>query len=137
MATVSLDPYIFFNGNAREAMEFYKGVFGGELAVTLFDEMPSPDMPENLKGKVMHAMLNGGDVKLMASDSGEASERAAKIELSLSGDDEEKLTNYFNKLSEGGKVKSPLKKEAWGDTFGQFTDKYNIDWMINISTPKA
>jgi PhnB protein len=133
MATVNLDPYIFFNGNAREAMNFYKDVFGGELTVTTFDEMPSPDMPEELKGKLMHAMLKG-DVTIMASDSREASEQAAKIELSLSGDDEQKLTSYFEKLSDGGKVKSPLKKEAWGDTFGQLIDKYGIEWMVNIST---
>jgi PhnB protein len=93
-------------------------------------------MPGDLKGKVMHAALTGGDVELFSSDSGQASENAAKIELSLSGDDEEKLTSFFNKLSEGGKIKSALKKEAWGDTFGQFTDKYNIDWMVNINATK-
>jgi PhnB protein len=134
--SVKLHPYLFFNGNAREAMEFYKGVFGGDLHITNFDDMPSPEMPDDLKGKVMHAALTGGDVELFSSDSGQASENAAKIELSLSGDDEEKLTSFFNKLSEGGKIKSALKKEAWGDTFGQFTDKYNIDWMVNINATK-
>jgi PhnB protein len=132
--SIKLHPYLFFNGNAKEAMEFYKSAFGGELSVTMFDDIPSPDTPENLKGRVMHAALTGGDVELFASDSNQASERAAKIELSISGDDTE---NFFNKLSEGGKVKSALKKESWGDTFGQFTDKYSIDWMINISAAKS
>jgi PhnB protein len=137
MANVSLDPYMFFNGNAREAMEFYKNVFGCELTISTFGDMGG-SMPgmEEMKDKVMHAMLSGGDVELMASDSREASERAAKIELSLSGDDEQKLKSYFEKLSEGGKVKSPLKKEAWGDTFGQLSDKYGFDWMVNISSAK-
>jgi PhnB protein len=138
MASVNLDPYLFFNGNAREAAEFYKGVFGGELTVSTFGEAGADKMPgfEEMKDKVMHAMLDG-DIKMMFSDSREANEKASKIELSLSGDDEEKLKGYFEKLSEGGKVKSPLKKEMWGDTFGQLTDKYNIDWMVNIAQPKT
>jgi PhnB protein len=137
MASINLDPYIFFNGNAKEAMNFYKSIFGGELTVSTFGDTGADKAPgmEAMKDYVMHAML-AGDVRIMASDSRQASEKAAKIELSLSGDDEAKLTSYFEKLSEGGKVKSPLKKEMWGDTFGQLTDKYNIDWMVNISAPK-
>ena len=136
MTAVNLDPYLFFKGNAKDAMDFYKGIFGGELTIMTFGDAGA-QMPgaEEMKDKIMHAKLEG-DVNLMASDSREASEHAAKIELSLSGDDEQKLTSYFEKLSEGGKVKSPLKKEMWGDTFGQLTDKYNIDWMVNIATPK-
>jgi PhnB protein len=133
MASVSLDPYLFFNGNAKEAMEFYKNVFGGDLSITTFGEA-MPDNPE-MKDKIMHAMLSGGDVKIMASDGSKASEKTAKIELSLSGDDEQKLKGYYEKLSAEGKVKSALKKEAWGDQFGQFQDKYGVDWMVNISTP--
>jgi PhnB protein len=135
MASISLDPYLFFKGNCREAMEFYKGIFGGELTISTFGEA-MPNEPE-MKDKIMHAMLSGGDIKLMASDTREASEKTAKIELSLSGDDEQKLTGYFEKLSAGGIVKSPLKKEAWGDMFGQFQDKYGIDWMVNISAPAS
>jgi PhnB protein len=137
MASVSLDPYLFFGGNAREAMEFYKAIFGGELSVTTFGDaganMPGANVSPD---GVMHAMLSGGDIKLMASDGSRASDKTSKIELSLSGDDEEKLTKYFEKLSDGGKVKSPLKTEAWGDTFGQLEDKFGIEWMINISAPK-
>jgi PhnB protein len=86
--------------------------------------------------KVMHAMLEG-DIKMMFSDSRQASDKAAKIELSLSGDDAAKLTGYFEKLNAGGKVKMPLEKAPWGDTFGQLVDKYNIEWMVNIAGPKV
>jgi PhnB protein len=136
MASVSLNPYLFFNGNAREAMEFYKGIFGGELNISNFEDFNS-DMPgmEEMKGKVMHAMLDG-EVKLMASDSRQASDKMAKVELSISGDDEAKLKGYFEKLSAGGTVKMPLEKQAWGDLYGQLQDKYGVDWMINISQPK-
>jgi PhnB protein len=137
MGNVNLDPYLFFKGNAKEAMEFYKGIFGGELSISTFGDSPV-DMPnkEQMKDMVMHANLSGGDVRLMASDTQEASDKMAKVELSLSGDDESKLKGYWDKLSEGGKVKSPLKKESWGDTFGMLTDKYNVDWMINITGQK-
>jgi PhnB protein len=136
MASVSLNPYLFFNGNAREAMEFYKGIFGGELNISNFEDFNS-DVPgmEEMKGKVMHAMLDG-EVKLMASDSRQASDKMAKVELSISGDDEAKLKSYFEKLSAGGTVKMPLEKQAWGDLYGQLQDEYGVDWMINISQPK-
>lgn len=137
MSKINLDPYLFFNGNCREAMEFYKAIFGGEVTILTFNDMPG-DIPdkEAMKDMVMHAFLDAGDVRLMASDSQKASEKAAKIELSLSGEDEQKLREYFDKLSAGGKVRSDLKTEMWGDTFGMLTDKYSIDWMVNITTPK-
>jgi PhnB protein len=135
MANVNLDAYLFFGGKAKEAMEFYKSIFGGELNISTVGEFPG-DMPnkEEMKDMVMHAMLTGGDIRLMASDSPKASEKMAKVELSLSGDDAAKLQKYWDELSEGGTVKSELKKEDWGDMFGQLTDKYGIDWMVNISS---
>jgi PhnB protein len=134
MANVNLDPYLFFRGQAKEAMGFYKSIFGGELNISTFGESPV-DMPnkDEMKDMVMHAMLGGGDLRLMASDTTKASQKMAKVELSLSGDDEAKLKMYWDKLSQGGQIKSELKKEAWGDMFGQLTDKYGIDWMVNIS----
>jgi PhnB protein len=137
MDKISLDPYLFFQGNCKEAMEFYKSIFGGELTMQTVDDFPG-DMPEkeSMKGMIMHSRLEGGDIKLMGSDSPKASPTAAKVELSLSGTDEPKLRKYFEALSAGGKVKFPLKKEAWGDTFGMLTDKFGVDWMVNITTPK-
>lgn len=117
-------------------MEFYKSVFGGELKFQMFDDIPGDKQPE-MKGKIMHASLSGGDAELMVSDSPQASPEARKIELSLSGNYEAKMRRIFNELSVGGKVRSPLKKEFWGDIFGAVTDKYKIDWMISIAGKKA
>lgn len=134
MAKVIIEPYLFFKGNTREAMEFYKSVFGGELHITTIAELPegTPTMPGSKPENVVHASLRGGAINLMATDSQTASDHAAKIELSLGGTDEAQLREIFNKLSDGGKVKMELKKQFWGDIFGSLTDKYGIDWMMNI-----
>jgi PhnB protein len=138
MDGVTLNPYLFFGGNCREAMEFYKGVFGGTLTVQTYDEAPPSAHAEGMKGKVMHASLMGGAVELMASDS-PAPDRlgSGKISLSVSGSDGPKLRQIFSGLSAGGTVASPLKKEFWGDTFGALKDRFGVDWMVNISAPKA
>ncbi|HSW78477.1 MAG TPA: VOC family protein [Candidatus Babeliales bacterium] len=132
MATIQIDPYIFFKGECREAMEFYKGIFGGELTIQKYSE--SGDQPELKEHPdwVMHGLLDG-DVRIMASDTEKASDKAAKIDLSLSGDDADKLHKYFDGLAEGGKVQFPLEKQFWGDIFGMLTDKYGIEWMVNIT----
>ena len=135
MSKINLDPYLFFQGNCKEAMEFYKSVFGGKLTIQTMDEAPDFPGKDKMKGMIMHAMLES-DVRLMASDGPKASPRAKKIELSLSGDDDAKLRKIFDALSEGGKVTMPLKKQFWGDTFGQLSDKYAIDWMVNITGVK-
>jgi PhnB protein len=135
MANISLEPYLFFHGECREAMEFYKSVFGGEVEYNEADSEQMGDMPDKdwFKGKIMHASLKGS-VSLMASDSTKASEKAAKVELSLGGTDEAAMRKIFDSLAEGGTVKQPLEKQFWGDIFGQLTDKYNIDWMMNIGS---
>ena len=134
MDQVRLEPYIFFQGNCKEAMEFYTGIFGGELFMQTYGEVKMGD--ESQKDHIMHAKLEG-DVVILASDTAEASAKAAKISLTLDGADEEKLRKYFDGLSEGGDVRSPLKKEFWGDTFGSLVDKYGVDWMVNITEQKA
>lgn len=136
MGKISLNPYIFFSGNCKEAMEFYKSVFGGNLTIQTVDD--SPDFPgkEQMLGQIMHSMLESGDIKIMGSDSQKASPAAKKIELSLSGDDETKLRAYWQSLSEGGSVTRPLEKAPWGDTFGMVKDKYGVDWMVNITENK-
>lgn len=134
MSKINVEPYIFFKGNAAEAMEFYKSVFGGEIESMSYDDMHVP-VPEGFTGaNLMHSSLKKGDVALMASDTIEASEVAKKVTISIAGDDEEKLTGIFNALSEGVEVPYPLKKESWGDIFGSFTDKYGVDWMFNIGS---
>ncbi len=135
MGNITLDAYIFFDGDCRAAMEFYKGVFGGELDLRTYADMPGSD--EANKDKIMHAVLKSDDLHFMASDGREGQvSRGSKIELTLSGDDAARLQKIFEGLSEGGKVKYKLEKQFWGDTFGTLTDKYGIDWQVNISAQK-
>ncbi|HSX32451.1 MAG TPA: VOC family protein [Candidatus Saccharimonadales bacterium] len=135
MNKTRLNPYLSFGGNAREAMEFYKSVFGGELTVSTFGET-DPNCPDDIKDQVMHAQLESEDlIVLMASDPAPGGSGAGPNgSLSLSGDNEAQLTEFFTKLSDGGKVVEPLRKQVWGDTFGMCTDKYGVFWMINITT---
>ena len=133
--TVRLNPYLGFRDNARQAMEFYQSVFGGELSVSTFAEFNASDDPAE-KDKVMHSMLEApGGLALMGSDTPKAMEYtpAAGMSISLSGDDEAALRGYWNKLSEGGTIAMPLERAPWGDTFGMCTDKFGINWMVNIA----
>ena len=137
MSDITLHPYIYFRGQAREAMDFYKNVFGGELNIMTYGDAPGMDADEAKKDWAMHIRMSGGDVTLFASDTDQASPAAAKIELALGGDDETHLREIFGKLSEGGEIKMPLKKESWGDIFGSLRDKYGVEWMVNITIPKT
>ncbi len=131
-----LNPYISFEDNAREAMEFYKTVFGGKLELSTFGEAGMTDHGVKPDG-IMHASLiadNG--ITLMGADTITGMreyKKGSDISISLSGDDEAELTGYYNKLVEGGKEEQPLTKAPWGDTFGMCTDKYGIFWMVNIT----
>lgn len=116
-------------------MEFYKSVFGGNLEMTNFLDGGMSDSADDEK-LIMHAMLladNG--ITFMASDGrGSTSPEAEPaIQLSLSGNDSEELTAYFEKLAEEGTIREPLVKAPWGDTFGMLTDKFGTNWMVNIS----
>lgn len=136
MSKINLDPYLFFSGNCREAMNFYKSIFDGDLTIQTIGEFPDfPGKEAMNQDHVMHAFLSG-ELRLMASDSQKASPKTAKIELSLSGDDEQKLREYWEALSAGGQVNMPLEKSPWNDTFGMLSDKFGVDWMINITSPK-
>jgi PhnB protein len=130
-----LNPYLSFRDNAREAMEFYKTVFGGKLDINTFEELHASDDPSE-NNKVMHAMLEAENgVTFMASDTPNSMEftSGSNISMSLSGDNEAELRAYYEKLSAGGAVTMPLEKAPWGDTFGMCTDKFGINWMVNIS----
>ncbi len=138
MATTKLNAYLSFRDNARQAMEFYKSIFGGKLTLSTFKESHASQDPseDNL---IMHADLQGDNgISFFASDTPKRMEYrpAAGITLSLSGDNEKELKGFFNKLSAGGKTTMPLAKAQWGDTFGMCVDKFGIGWMVNISAPK-
>ena len=131
--TSRLNPYIGFADNAREAMEFYRDVFGGELALSTFGEMGAAAPGE--EDKIMHAMLETpSGFALMGSDTPAGMTRpdASNISISLSGDDEA-LRGYFEKLSAGGSVTMPLEKQMWGDEFGMCVDRFGVAWMVNVS----
>jgi PhnB protein len=133
-----LNPYISFAGDAREAMEFYKRVFGGTLTLNTFGELggqgaPSPD-------KIMHGMLEtDSGFTLMGADTPPGMEHnpGNNIAVSLSGDDGDELRSYWEQLSEGGTVTVPLEKQVWGDEFGMCADRFGIAWMVNIGQPQA
>jgi PhnB protein len=108
-------------------------LFGGDLTVTTYGETPGTEPGH--EDSLMHARLEGGEVKLMASDVFKKELGKGQIELSLGGQDETRLREIFQKLSDGGTVRSELKTEFWGDTFGSLTDKFGVDWMMNITKP--
>lgn len=136
MTDIALDPYIFFKGNCREAFTFYESVFGGKVNYTTYGDTPVPGMDAN-KDWIMHAALAGGMVKLFGSDTAGASPEAKKISLALGGTDEATLREIFDKLSAGGNIFQSLEKAPWGDTFGSFTDKFGVEWMMNIGSQPA
>jgi PhnB protein len=133
-----LNPYLGFKDNARQAMEFYKSVFGGDLNISTFGQGGMPHDPAEAN-KVMHAQLNAPNgFVLMGSDT-PASMGAPRGNgaISLSGDDERELRGYWDKLSSGGNVMMPLEKAPWGDSFGMLADKFGVSWMVNIAGKKA
>jgi PhnB protein len=141
MATmpVQLNAYLHFFDDARQAMEFYHSVLGGELTLSTFGEYHASDEVAE-QDKIMHAQLttDAGFV-LMASDTPASmgGTKGTNFSLSLSGDDEATLRRYFEELSAGGSVTMPLGESPWGDTFGMFTDKFDVKWMVSISKPAA
>lgn len=140
MVASTLNPYISFRNNAaRQAMEFYKDVFGGTLTMNTFGEYGDPNAPG--ADGIMHGQLETDKgFTLMGADTPpgmEAKNPGDNITISLSGDDEQELRGYWDKLSQGGTVTLPLEKQMWGDLFGQCTDQFGIAWMVNISQPQS
>ena len=129
-----LNPYLSFRDNAREAMEFYQGVFGGDLVVNTFGEYGDKDAPgANL---IMHGQLETpSGYTLMGADTPPGMEHTAgsSITISLSGDDADELRGYWDKLADGGQVMVALEKQMWGDEFGQCVDRFGVGWLVNIS----
>jgi PhnB protein len=132
-----LNPYISFPGNAREAMDFYAGVFGGDLHVNTFGEY---GMEGDGADKIMHGMLetdNGFTIMGADNPPGMDLTTGNNMSVSLSGDDTDLLTGYWEKLSDGGIVMMPLEKQMWGDVFGMCTDRFGVSWLVNIAGDAA
>jgi PhnB protein len=133
-----LNPYISFRDNARQALEFYQQVFGGDLTVSTFGEFGNQDAA--IKDLIMHGQLTTDQgYTIMASDTPPGMDHTpgTNITVSLSGDDGDVLRGYWQKLSEGGEVQTPLEKQMWGDEFGSCTDRFGIPWLVNIGQPQS
>ncbi|KQX61674.1 VOC family protein [Angustibacter sp. Root456] len=138
MAT-KLNPYLNFQGTTREAMEFYRDVFGGELTLSTFGDFQASQDPAE-QDKIMHAQLvSPGGLTLMAADSPNAMPYTPgnNYSVSLSGDDESELHGYWGRLSDGGTVVMPLDKAPWGDAFGMCVDRFGVSWLVNIAGSAA
>ena len=136
--TVSLNPYLNFRGNAREAVEFYQQVFGAKATIGTFGDFHAAQDPGE-EQLVMHADVEGPEgIRFFASDTPSHMEYSAgtNFSMSLSGgeDSETELRGYFDKLAEGGNLLMPLEKAVWGDTFGMCVDRFGITWLVNIGS---
>jgi PhnB protein len=134
-----INPHINFNGNAEEAFNFYKSVFGGEFStIARFKDIASPELPiaEHEANKIMHIALPIGKNILMANDvpesMGPTNENENRSKISISAESKEEADKLFNGLSAGGQVEVPMADSPWGSYFGMFRDKYGIEWMIDF-----
>ena len=132
-----LNPYIAFRGNAREALEFYRSVFGGDLNINTYAEYGN-DGPDG--DKVMHGHLETPQgYHLMAADvSGEGAPTSGggNMSITISGDDP-RLRDFWAKLSEGGTVNMPFEKQVWGDEYGDCTDRFGVRWAVDLGDPQT
>ena len=134
----SINSYLTFNGNCREAMTFYKQCLGGKLSFQTIGESPFSDkMPLKMKESILHATLKKGNMIIMASDM--ASEKGIikgnSVSLMLNCSSEKEIRTYYKKLSSGGNADHPLEDTFWGAIFGDLTDKYGNHWLLNFTKP--
>jgi PhnB protein len=135
-----INPHINFNGNAEEAFNFYKSVFGGEFAkIMRFKDLSSPEFPvaEKEANKIMHIALPiGKSSMLMANDvpeiMGKTNENENRSKIVISAESKEEADRLFNGLSVGGQIEGPIGDSPWGSYFGMFRDKYGIEWMLDF-----
>jgi PhnB protein len=134
-----INPHINFNGNAEEAFNFYKSVFGGEFAkVMRFKDLANTEFPIDEKdaNKIMHIALPIGENVLMANDVpdflGKVNENENRSKISISAESKEEADRLFNGLSAGGQVEMPIQDSPWDSYFGMFRDKYGIEWMVDF-----
>jgi PhnB protein len=135
-----INPHINFNGNAEEAFNFYKSVFGGEFStIVRLKDLSSPEFPvaENDADKIMHIALPIGKNSLMGNDvpesMGRVNENENRSKIMISAESREEADRLFNGLSAGGTVEVPMDDSPWGSYFGMFRDKFGIEWMVDFS----
>lgn len=135
-----INPHINFNGNAEEAFNFYKSVFGGEFTtIVRLKDLSSPEFPvaENDADKIMHIALPIGNNTLMANDvpesMGRVNENENRSKISVSAESREEADKLFNGLSAGGNVEVPIGDSPWGSYFAMFRDKFGIEWMVDYA----
>lgn len=130
-----LNPYLMFDGNARQAMEFYSSVFGGNLALNTWGEFGKTDPSD--ADRVGHAVLEtDAGYTIMAGDATSDTQFQPRSGVSVSlSDDDDLLRAYWDKLSTNGTITMPMQKQVWGDEFGMCVDQFGVSWMVNISQP--
>lgn len=131
-------PYFAFDGTAREAMEFYHSIFGGELTAHTYGEFQMVGADDPAFFSIMHTAITGGVVDLAASDyderfGGEPLNVGNHLQVSLWGDDIEEGRRYFEALADGGKVTMPYELQPWGDNYGELVDRFGRTWSIDTN----
>lgn len=135
----AIQPYVHFNENCREAMQFYQSVFGGKLEIMIIDESPARDQfPKKVHQQVMHATLIHDDFRIMASDMCGQGEliQGNSVQLSLDCNSEEEIHLLYKQLTENGTIVSPLKEEFWGSLFAMVIDRFGVRWMLSFEKGK-
>ena len=130
---MKLYPYLNFNGNCEEALNFYKSAFDADITqLGRYGDSPM-ESPDEVKDKIIHGRVQFGDVIIMASDAMNEKDftRSGDISLSIECETADQLEKVFAKMAEGGKVTMPLQDQFWGARFGMLTDKFGIHWMFN------
>jgi len=133
-----LGPYLNFNGNCREAMNFYKDSFGGELSLMTFEDSKQ-DVPAESKNLIMHSTLRFGEqMSIMASDClpGLSVSNGTSMTISVNCSSAEELDTFYTRLVQGGMVVMAPSDTFWGAYFGMLTDKFGIQWMFNYDKPQ-
>lgn len=135
----NINPHINFNGNAEEAFNFYRSVFGGEFVkIMRFKDLASDEFPvaAHESNKIMHIALPIGRNFLMANDvpesMGRTNENENRSKISITTESKEEADRIFNGLSVGGQIEMPMDESPWGAYFGMFRDKYGIEWTVDF-----
>lgn len=137
--SITLNPYLSFRDNARDAMEFYRSVLGGKLTLSTFAEFQASEDPGE-RDKIMHGMLvSDSGLTLMGADTPNSMQYTpgGNFSVSLSGDDEAELRRIWEGISGGGIIAMPLEPAPWGDVFGMCSDKFGVNWLVNIGPAQS